>query len=219
MQGFANLLSGQGFMGGFNAAGGFSGIKGLFGAISGLFTKTETGFAGGFTDAAAGMTMMDTAATSTSLSLSALTTNFTKLGKTIASGAGTIWKFLTTGIAGGPWGLVIAGAAAAAITLWKTVFSKSAYEKFAQEFARDFGDIVISDDAIKNFANSLGVTEEQLAKVRKDVASSPAFLMIGYNAAVAQGKVEQLKVLKLRGEPLISEKHLKKGWQPETGWI
>jgi hypothetical protein len=98
---------------------------------------------------------------------------------------------LTTGIAGGPWGLAIAGAAAAAVTLWKTVFSKSAYEKFADEFARDFGDIVISDDAIKNFANSLGITEEQLAKVRKDVASSPAFLKIGYDAAVAQGKVEQ----------------------------
>jgi hypothetical protein len=120
-----------------------------------------------------------------------LTGAFGKLGSA-AAGAGTwMWSFISGASALGPWGTAIAAAAVGAVVLWKTVFSKSAYEKFAQEFARDFGDIVISDDAVKNFTNSLGVTEEQLAKVRKDVASSPAFLLIGYQAAEAQGKVDQ----------------------------
>ena len=194
MQGFSSILSGDGFMGGFKSAGGFGGIKGLFGAIGGLFSKGASagtaGF-GGFTDAAAGMTMMDTAATGATTGIGALTGELGKLGAAAAKAGGWMWQFISGASAAGPWGTAIAAAAVAAVVLWKTVFSKSAYEKFAQEFARDFGDIVISDDAIKNFANSLGVTEEQLAKVRKDVASSPAFLMIGYNAAVAQGKVDQ----------------------------
>jgi len=89
-----------------------------------------------------------------------------------------------------PWTAVVAGGIVGGFLLWKK-FSKSVAEKFANEFARDFADVDIEVDLVKDFLDTLGITEKQLEHIRKDVASSPVFLQIGYEAAEAQGKTEQ----------------------------
>ncbi len=109
------------------------------------------------------------------------------------------------GIGGGALaGLAIAGPIGAAIgaavgaftkgvqSLVSAIQGKTSEQAGSMEVARDFGGINISTDQFKSFYESLGLTDSSAYDIRKDISSSPTFLVNTlYPLAQAQGKVNE----------------------------
>ncbi len=97
-----------------------------------------------------------------------------------------------TGFAlGGPIGAAIGAIAGLGTRLAKLAMGKNSYEAGSMEAARDFGGINVSEDELKNYLNSKGISESMAYPNRKNIESSPDFLKnVGWEAAQAQGKTE-----------------------------
>lgn len=125
------------------------------------------------------------------------------LGAVLGAGAGAFGVGAASGIAAGagfgalsplaalgPVGLAIFGGAVGVTAIAK-LLSKSVAEKFSDEFARDFGNVRVPEDTIRQFVANIGLDEKALEPIRKDIASSPLFLGLGFHLAEMQGQVEE----------------------------
>ena len=96
---------------------------------------------------------------------------------------------------GGPVGMAI-GAAAAALAkglpaLVNAIKGKTAEVAGSMEVARDFGGINMTKDEFASYYQGLGLSESTAYGVRKDISSTPKFLVETlYPMAQAQGKVD-----------------------------
>lgn len=91
--------------------------------------------------------------------------------------------------AAGPIAAPIAGGVLVFQGLRK-LFSKSVAEKIANEFARDFS-VALPQALVDQQLAGLGVAPKLLEDIRKEVTSSPAFLLLGAQVAEATGQTEQ----------------------------
>jgi hypothetical protein len=113
----------------------------------------------------------------------------------MGSGAGL---FGSGGLLGlGSMSIPVIGAAIAGLSygipkLIKAFQGKTTEEAGVMEAARDFGGVNVSQDQFKSWYQSYGLTEDKVWPIRKDLESSPQFLVnVLYPLAQAQGKSQE----------------------------
>lgn len=88
-----------------------------------------------------------------------------------------------------PWTIAAAAGILGGIGLYKA-FTNTPGEAWSKEAARDFGGVKIGQSSWTDMLGTLGLPENQAKGFRKDLMSSPQFLMQLYNQAQSQGKTQ-----------------------------
>lgn len=212
---FSNLLSGKG--GGFNlgglldfggggSGGGFN-IPGLNlgGLFSGLFSggggaaipfigPMAPGFVGPMSSGVSGASggILGPVGAAIGKVGTAITSGLSAVGSAIGAGMNAIWAGLS---AAGPVGwAAMAGAGAffggRALADWAS--GPNSYEALEKEIARDYGGVDVPKEVIAAFLDAVGISEAEAWDVRKNISTSPAFLLgVVGKFAEEQGKIEE----------------------------
>lgn len=191
-KGEGGIFSGLGdlFGGGEDGGGLFSGLGDLFGGggegEGGLFSGLGGKIKGGL-GAVGG-------AISTAISSigSGITAGLGAVGGALSSAMGAIWSGLAAAGPAGWIGAIGAGSYFGIKALIGAFSGPNSYEALTKEIARDYGGVNVPEEVIKAFLDAVGISEPEAWDIRKNISSSPAFLLgVVGKFAEEQGKVNE----------------------------
>lgn len=116
----------------------------------------------------------------------------TAVGGALSTAMTAIWSGLA---AAGPVGWIGAAGVGAYIGIKELVGAFSgpnSYEALTKEIARDYGGVNVPEEVIKAFLDATGISEPEAWDIRKNISSSPAFLLgVVGKFAEEQGKINE----------------------------